>query len=115
MDGLVYCKGARSERTAQLEKKHRKLSFRQQQRPTRRLNEGVKERQRLLEEAMTKDNFVKCRTEALDPKDPGYGKPQEGSRTAERGKKAHKHVHREILELCEVSYLFCTVYNNYKI
>ena len=30
---------------------------------------------------------------------------QEGTKTAERGERANKHVHREILDLCEVVYM----------
>lgn len=54
---------------------------------------------------MAKDNFVKDMKSALDKEDPAYGKPQEGTRTAARGKKALSHVHKEILELCEIIYL----------
>ncbi len=107
LDGLVYCKGARSERALQLETRRSQAAPKSgSTKPRRRLNEGVMERQRQLEQAWTKDNFVECRTVALSKGDPGYGRPQEGTRTAERGKKAHRHVHKEILELCEVGYCF---------
>ncbi|XP_026875067.2 actin-binding Rho-activating protein [Electrophorus electricus] len=32
----------------------------------------------------------------------GYGRPPEGSKTEQRGKDAHSHVSREVLELCLV-------------
>ncbi|XP_028666460.1 actin-binding Rho-activating protein [Erpetoichthys calabaricus] len=32
--------------------------------------------------------------------DVGYGRPKEGSRTAERAKRAQKHIHKEMEELC---------------
>jgi len=38
----------------------------------------------------------------LKPGDPGYGKPQEGTKTAARGRNAHQHISGEIVELCEV-------------
>ncbi|XP_037108326.1 actin-binding Rho-activating protein isoform X1 [Syngnathus acus] len=31
--------------------------------------------------------------------DSGYGRPKEGSKTAERGERAHKHIHREMEEM----------------
>uniref|UniRef100_A0A8C5KNT1 Actin-binding Rho-activating protein n=1 Tax=Jaculus jaculus TaxID=51337 RepID=A0A8C5KNT1_JACJA len=34
--------------------------------------------------------------------DEGYGRPKEGSLTAERAKRAEEHIHREIMELCFV-------------
>ena len=83
---------------------------------------NILERMQLLEQAMTKDNFVRD-IECTAKDDPDYGKPQQGeiiqmmlealgrfefclgTRTAKRGEKAHKHVHKEILDLCEVIYL----------
>ena len=38
----------------------------------------------------------------LKPSDPGYGKPQEGTETAARGKKAHEHIFSEIVEMAEI-------------
>ena len=38
----------------------------------------------------------------LKPSDPGYGKPQEGTETAARGKKAHENVSGEIVEMAEI-------------
>ncbi|XP_075032691.1 actin-binding Rho-activating protein-like [Mixophyes fleayi] len=32
--------------------------------------------------------------------DHGYGRPEEGSKTEERGKRAFKHIHKEIEEMC---------------
>ncbi|XP_023558080.1 actin-binding Rho-activating protein isoform X2 [Octodon degus] len=34
--------------------------------------------------------------------DEGYGRPKEGTRTAERAERAQQHIHREIMELCLV-------------
>jgi hypothetical protein len=34
--------------------------------------------------------------------DAEYGKPQEGTKTAARGKKAHQAISGEIVELCQV-------------
>lgn len=34
--------------------------------------------------------------------DEGYGRPKEGSKTAERAKRAEEHIYREIMELCFV-------------
>ncbi|XP_008849733.1 actin-binding Rho-activating protein [Nannospalax galili] len=38
----------------------------------------------------------------LQKGDEGYGRPKEGSKTAERAKRAEEHIHREIMELCFV-------------
>ena len=38
----------------------------------------------------------------LKPSDPGYGKPQEGTETAARGKKAHENISGEIVEMAEI-------------
>lgn len=38
----------------------------------------------------------------LSKDDPNYGRPQEGTQTAARGKKAHQHISGEIVELCEI-------------
>lgn len=32
----------------------------------------------------------------------GYGRPLEGSKTEQRGKDAHSHIGREVIELCQV-------------
>eukprot|EP00062_Callorhinchus_milii_P026745 gi/632989218/ref/XP_007883531.1/ PREDICTED: actin-binding Rho-activating protein-like [Callorhinchus milii] len=32
--------------------------------------------------------------------DQGYGRPQEGSQTAERAERAHRHIHKEMEEMC---------------
>ncbi len=87
-------------------RKPKKAPFRPD-RPTKKVTSGVLARTKQLEEAMGKDNFVECRTRALGKGDPGYGRPQEGTRTAERGRRAQTHVHKEILELCEVRYQRC--------
>ena len=49
-----------------------------------------------LENAMTKTKFVRGDTArpTMDKSDPNYGKPEEGTKTSERGKKAHSHVHK---------------------
>lgn len=108
-DGLGYCQGNRQEKSAVLEKKRSRLIHKHSlRRPTRNdvmsRNSGgqIKERMNMLEQAMSKDNFVKSMEKPMDKDDPNYGKPQEGTKTAERGKKAQTHVHKEILELCEV-------------
>ncbi|XP_041944107.1 actin-binding Rho-activating protein [Alosa sapidissima] len=36
----------------------------------------------------------------LQKGDAGYGRPKEGSKTAERGDRAHKHIHKEMDEMC---------------
>ena len=38
----------------------------------------------------------------LKPSDRGHGKPQEGTETAARGKKAHENISSEILEMAEI-------------
>ena len=38
----------------------------------------------------------------LKPSDPGYGTPQEGTKTAVRGKKAHDNISNEIIEMAEL-------------
>ncbi|XP_067006542.2 actin-binding Rho-activating protein [Anabrus simplex] len=38
----------------------------------------------------------------MDKNDADYGKPIAGSKTDIRGRKAHTHVNKEILELCEI-------------
>merc|ERR1711974_358112 len=38
----------------------------------------------------------------LKKDDPRYGTPLEGTKTAARGKKAHDHISKEIIELCEI-------------
>lgn len=38
----------------------------------------------------------------LKKDDPNYGRPLEGTKTAARGRKAHEHVSKEIIELCEI-------------
>lgn len=32
--------------------------------------------------------------------DEGYGRPKEGTKTAERAKRAEEHIHREIMDMC---------------
>ncbi len=61
---------------------------------------------RQLEDAMSKTHFVKdMKSGRLSKSDPDYGRPQAGTKTAERGQRANRHVHKEILELCEVIYM----------
>ena len=38
----------------------------------------------------------------LKPSDPGYGTPQEGTKTAVRGRKAHENISNEIVEMAEL-------------
>jgi len=77
-----------------------------QTRPARRTHsEDIKERTKLLEKAMFKDNCTQDLGNKINKNDPNYGKPQQGTLTEFRGQKAHTHVHKEILELCEFIYM----------
>jgi hypothetical protein len=58
-----------------------------------------------LEDAMSKNNFVKDVGGRLSKDDPNYGRPQAGTKTAERGDRANMHVHKEILDLIEIIYM----------
>ncbi|PSN51603.1 hypothetical protein C0J52_09094 [Blattella germanica] len=40
----------------------------------------------------------------LDKSDPNYGRPVAGSKTDIRGKKAHNHISKEVLQLCQIIY-----------
>ncbi|XP_069691929.1 actin-binding Rho-activating protein-like isoform X2 [Periplaneta americana] len=40
----------------------------------------------------------------LDKNDPNYGRPVAGSKTDMRGKKAHTHISKEVLQLCQIIY-----------
>jgi len=123
-DDLGYCRGSRKEKIAMLESKCRPqqqsspdLSTAEpgtvkyqggngQTRPARRTHsEDIKERVQLLEKAMFKDNYTKDLGNTIKKSDPNYGKPQQGTLTEFRGQKAHTHVHKEILELCEFIYM----------
>ena len=58
-------------------------------------SDDIKGRVAALENAMTKTKFVTVTERpTMDKNDPNYGKPEEGTKTAERGKKAHSHVHK---------------------
>ena len=46
--------------------------------------------------------FTQDVKKVLCPKDKEYGTPQEGTKTAARGKIAHQRISGEIVELCEV-------------
>lgn len=43
-----------------------------------------------------------CVRQVLDKSHPDYGRPPKGSKTEKRGIKAHKHVVKEIGELCRI-------------
>ena len=108
-DGIGYCQGVAAEKKTLLDTKAKgsKASPTGKQKSPmrkRRKSGDIGERMRQLEQAMFKDNFVKD-MKRTDKNDPGYGRPQEGTRTAERGARAQTHVHKEILELCEVIYM----------
>lgn len=121
---LGYCQGARKEKAAMLESKFRPqlqstpdLSSVKKSPsnklgkvvggPVRRTHsEDIKERVKLLEQAMSKSKYTRdLGGPPMDKSHPEYGKPQKGTWTAERGAKAHSHVHKEILELCEFIYM----------
>ncbi len=58
-------------------------------------SEDIKERMKLLEVAMAgKTQWTRGDLKPIDKNDPDYGKPQKGTWTAERGQKAHNHVHK---------------------
>ena len=58
---------------------------------------------KLTSELDKKINSVNFTKEVhLKPSDPGYGKPQEGTETAARGKRAHEHISSEIVEMVEI-------------
>ncbi|KAJ9575638.1 hypothetical protein L9F63_007499 [Diploptera punctata] len=40
----------------------------------------------------------------LDKNDPNYGRPVAGSKTDIRGKRAHTHISKEVLQLCQIIY-----------
>jgi hypothetical protein len=106
---LGYCRGSRAEKAALLRAKLQAsapdLQATLATTPMRRTHSAdIKERMRMLESAMTKTNFVQDVLVLPEKGHPDYGRPQEGTRTAERGKRAQTHVHKEILELCELIY-----------
>ena len=71
-----------------------------QTRPARRTHsEDIKERTKLLEKAMFKDNCTQDLGNKINKNDPNYGKPQQGTLTEFRGQKAHTHVHKVIVKL----------------
>ncbi|XP_044146787.1 actin-binding Rho-activating protein-like [Bufo gargarizans] len=47
-------------------------------------------------------NVIQPGTADLDTKDPEYGKPKAGTLTEKRGKDAHRHLGKEVEELCRV-------------
>ena len=68
--------------------------------PRRRQCSEIAKLKSLLDEKLHPAHFTQ--EVHLNPSDPGYGKPQEGTETAERGKKAHEEISSEIVEMCEV-------------
>ena len=115
MTDLFYCKGSNKEKTALLEKRQEGgLPKQQVQRlpsPKSRRSGGgdIQERMKRLEKAMSRDSDctqpVAEEDVITDKNDPDYGKPQAGTKTEARGRRAQTHVHKEILELCEVIYM----------
>lgn len=71
--------------------------------PKRKQSENILERVSQLSEKMSATRFTQ--TVHLSKDDPNYGTPQEGTQTAARGRKAHQHVSKEIVELCEMIYI----------
>ena len=62
--------------------------------PIRRTHsDDIKERVQLLEKAINNTKYNSNDTR-LDKNDPEYGRPLKGTWTAERGVKAHNHVHK---------------------
>ena len=50
----------------------------------------------------TSEHFPAARGAAPPTRPSTYGTPVEGSKTEQRGRKAHERLSREILELCEI-------------
>ena len=73
---------------------YQSYSKRQGQPARRTHSEDIKERTKLLEKAMFKDNITRDLGNPISKSDPNYGKPQQGTLTEFRGKKAHTHVHK---------------------
>jgi len=79
------------------------------QKPTRRQSAEISNLMSQL--TMKKQKFT---TEVhLSKDDPNYGKPLEGTQTAARGRKAHQHISREIVELCEIIWTHGQMHGNY--
>ena len=103
-DDLGYCQGSRKEKAAMLESKCKpqqqpdldssEIAEASSKTPKKAKNEEIKERVQLLEKAMAKANYTKDVGIPMDKDDPDYGKPQKGTWTEMRGKKAHNHVHK---------------------
>ena len=68
--------------------------------PKRRQCSEIAEISSQITQKLNPDNFTK--EVHLKPSDPDYGKPQEGTETAERGRRAHAHISNEIVELTEI-------------
>ncbi|XP_048879983.1 actin-binding Rho-activating protein [Brienomyrus brachyistius] len=47
-------------------------------------------------------NYEHAMAVRLQKGDPGYGRPKEGSKTEERARRAEKHIHREMEEMCYI-------------
>merc|ERR1712038_2201738 len=122
LNDLGYCQGSNKEKMAMLESKCRSQQPQQSNSnpdlcddevknkenkgpPIRRTySDDIKGRVQLLEKAMSNSKY-NTNDKRLDRNDPNYGRPLHGTWTAERGAKAHNHVQKEILELCEFIYL----------
>lgn len=71
--------------------------------PKKRQTENISEKVSQLSEKMSASRFTQ--TVHLKKDDPNYGTPQEGTQTAARGRKAHAHISKEIVELCELIHI----------
>ena len=56
----------------------------------------------MAERPGTSEHFQAARGAAPPTRPSTYGTPVEGSKTEQRGRKAHERLSKEILELCEI-------------
>ena len=91
-----------SHRMSRLSTKSKKISDHKQvsEPPKRRQCSEIAELTSQLNKKLNPTHFTK--EVHLKPSDPGYGKPQEGTQTAARGKKAHENISSEIVEMSEI-------------
>lgn len=68
------------------------------EKPTRRQSAEISN---LMSQLMDK-RTVFTKEMHLTKDDPRYGTPLEGTKTAARGRQAHAHISKEIIELCEI-------------
>ena len=74
--------------------------FGQHETPKRHQCPDIAERSSQLDKLFNSRKFTK--EVHLKPSDVGYGKPQEGTETEARGKKAHESISNEIIEMAEL-------------